>query len=242
MQNCEKIVYKEQPSIILKIMKKILILLFLLINYSIFPKIIDKLLLYASANGNLKLVTKLIQKGADIESKNFLGATPLIHAVCNNDYNISYFLIEKGANVNAESYYSFSVLHYALFNEAEFKIIELLIKNNANYNIIMDDAWLLFHWACYNGYKELVKLLLTLDDLNIDQFFKNDVVYFSEINKSLDLNCTPLMLSCIYGQEEIVKILLKNGADKNLKDEYGKDALSYAYEFNQQAIVKLLIK
>ena len=62
----------------------------------------------------LELVSKLLDKGANIEVTNFLGATPLIYAVCNNDYDLTKLLIERSADVNAESYYSFYVLHYAI--------------------------------------------------------------------------------------------------------------------------------
>ena len=55
-------------------------------------------ILYASKNGNLKLLIILIDLGADINSINDKGYTPLHYAVENNDERMVKHLLIRGAN------------------------------------------------------------------------------------------------------------------------------------------------
>lgn len=52
---------------------------------------------------------------------------------------------------------------------------------------------------------------------------------------------TPLTLACYYGCTGIVLLLLNNGADPNMKNEFGKYPLTLASLLGQTEIVKLLL-
>ena len=51
---------------------------------------------------------------------------------------------------------------------------------------------------------------------------------------------TPLILASLYGNKDIVEMLLKAGADVQAINKEGKNALSYARLYSHSEIVKLL--
>ena len=58
-----------------------------------------------------------------------------------------------------------------------------------------------------------------------------------------DLGYTPLHYACMFGNIEMVKVLLDNGSDKNIQNEFGENAVRIAINSsseNKEKIVKLL--
>ena len=51
---------------------------------------------------------------------------------------------------------------------------------------------------------------------------------------------TPLMIASLNGRTEVVRVLLAAGADKDLRNNYGKTALDYAIERKKDACAALL--
>jgi ankyrin repeat protein len=61
----------------------------------------------------LEMVQLLIAHGADVNQKNFRGATPLMAAAIGRNVAVVKYLIEKGADVNARDQESYTALMYA---------------------------------------------------------------------------------------------------------------------------------
>ena len=57
----------------------------------------------AAHTGNIEAVKKHLASGADLNTKDSEGGTPLHHAAWNGHKEVAELLIEKGANVNAKS-------------------------------------------------------------------------------------------------------------------------------------------
>ncbi len=69
----------------------------------------------AARRGQLAEVTKLLEAGAPIESKNQYGATPLYLAVFNGHTEVAKLLLDKGANPNiTDTFYKSSIIDSAL--------------------------------------------------------------------------------------------------------------------------------
>jgi len=72
----------------------------------------------ASENAkNFGIVRFLVQNGADPNTKNTRGVTPLMQAVLGRNVEAVRFLIGAGAEVNAEDYQGQKVLNYAITNK-----------------------------------------------------------------------------------------------------------------------------
>lgn len=75
----------------------------------------------------------------------------------------------------------------------------------------------------------------------------NDALVFLQngalIDFKGDLGYTPLHYACMFGNIEMVKVLLDNGSDKNIQNEFGENAVRIATNSsseNKEKIVKLL--
>lgn len=86
-------------------------------KYSIF-QIRNRLLRMAVRSGNVKLVKKLVDAGADIETRDLYGWTPLIVAASYDDVELLKYLIAAGANKE-------NVLKKLSFNINDFEITAL---------------------------------------------------------------------------------------------------------------------
>lgn len=51
---------------------------------------------------------------------------------------------------------------------------------------------------------------------------------------------TPVMLVCVHGEYEMLRLLLKKGADPTLIDFGTRTALSYAKEYNRKSCIRVL--
>ncbi|MFD0862375.1 ankyrin repeat domain-containing protein [Sungkyunkwania multivorans] len=67
------------------------------------------------------------------------------------------------------------------------------------------------------------------------------IAHAEDINGSSKMG-TPLMAATYKGDVEIVRMLLKKGADPNISDPNGTTALIYATMFQNKEIVKMLIE
>ena len=74
-------------------------------------------------------------------------------------------------------------------------------------------GWVALHFACARGHLECAKALLGAG---------------ADINKLTDSGRTPLMRAALGGKIEVVRELLKRGANKKLKDNDGKTAYKLA--------------
>ena len=87
--------------------------------------------LAANSSKNPKIIETLLEAGANIDARNYLGETALIMAVNSNDETkITTQLIKSGADINARDYQGHSVLDYAKAAKKTY-IVNLLKENGA---------------------------------------------------------------------------------------------------------------
>lgn len=96
---------------------------------------LDHLLFYACRDGNLDIVRYLIGKGANINSSNHEGRTPLMHAAESNNLDIVKHLIINKANINAGggTYKVWTALMKASY-WGYLDIVKHLVNNGADVN------------------------------------------------------------------------------------------------------------
>jgi len=85
---------------------------------------------FACKTGSIKLVSMLLEAGANIEESPDDKMTPLIQAARSNHYDLCEFLIQKGANVNAYARDKECALNEAIKNN-NTEIVKLLLNNGA---------------------------------------------------------------------------------------------------------------
>lgn len=144
----------------------------------------------------------------------------------NNDYAKIQELVKKGEDLNAANDSGETVLMYAIRSHCDFNLLMLLVESGA-------DAFA----VDYEGVS-VFDMAITYNNLSM-------VAYFLE--KGIDVNetqrrsgFTPLMCASCYGRNEIVKLLLQNGVDKDALDAKGLSATDFARKMNKKSILKML--
>ncbi len=144
----------------------------------------------------------------------------------NNDFLSVKKYIRDGADVNETNESEESVLACALRFQCDNDLIMLLIDSGADIYEFDDEGVSIFETA------------ITYNNIKILQYI---------IAKGIDVNSTqrrsrftPLMAAASYGRVEITKILLENGANKEIVEQKGFSATDFARKMNKKSILELL--
>lgn len=199
----------------------------------------------AAINGCYLNIQALTEKRASLELADENGVTPLMYAV-ENGGGCTHALLKAGANPNARDSLGQGVMHRALGLAVEaadpikkrtiIESLKLLLMHpdidvNARSQKIdePDQAgeWTVLCFAAQEGSTEIVKILSKKPGI--------------ELNSVIRGGGTPLLLAAQAGHTECVKILLEAGADFEISNAHGFNALMLAALSNHQACVELLI-
>jgi ankyrin repeat protein len=227
---------------------------------SLYPQTFTSLMV-GSYFGHKALVKLLLENGADVDSKDSSGRTPLLWAIENGHKAVVELLLEKGANVDSKDSGGRTPLLWAAEN-GDKAVVELLLKKGADIES-KDSSFsrtpLL--WAAKNGHEAVVKLLLE-KGANVDSKESNgrtpllwamengyEAVVKLLLEKEVDLDSKdsnfsrkPLLWAAMNGCEAVVKLLLQKGADVESKDSSGRTPLLWAAVNGREAVVKLLLQ
>jgi ankyrin repeat protein len=175
---------------------------------------LNKLLNKEIEDENIEEVERLIDKGADVNNRDYAEFTPLIDAVFKENNDLVEVLIKAGANVNyvVEDADKLTALHAAV-ERGDSKTVRILIEADADVDQVDDNGSTPLYKAALHGSIEKVKLLINADaDVDIPDRHGE----------------TPLYIASQMGFDIIVKALIKAGANVYIKNIKGKTALNKA--------------
>lgn len=182
---------------------------------------IIKLINNLSETDNINIIYQLIEKGADINIKNNDDETALSIAVENDYYDLVAKLIDKGADINVIINNNETPLIVAINNQ-RYTIASLLIDKGANVDYCSNDNnTALMECAKYDNIDIAIKIINKSVEIN-----KTDNI----------LGDTALMIALKNYSIDIAKILLRNGADINIKNYIklnSKDIINCYKEFSE---------
>jgi len=134
--------------------------------------------------------------------------------------------IQNGADISQTNESGESVLACALRAGCSKEALMLLIENGADIFHCDEEGVSVFDMAITYDNKEMVNYLIE---------HGKDV---NEITRKSGFSA--LMGAACYGRVTITKVLLKNGADQNIKDSKGFTAVDFARKMNKKSILELL--
>lgn len=213
---------------------------------------------HAVRSKELKLVKLLLEKGANpnLINKDNLRTTALMQCSNVNSPEIAALLIEKGADVNILDKNGDPVIHWAAYFGQE-ELTQLLLDHNAKTDLssIHSDGVMqvaLKEWKSnivatlmVNGVSTVLvsasgKKLIDAVKTQKIQFLQNTLTKVS--TNTLDASGTPLLvIAAEQGHLDIVKVLLKKGADINIMNPTGHTALNRSIYFEKQEVVDFLL-
>ncbi|KAK4071259.1 uncharacterized protein Triagg1_6290 [Trichoderma aggressivum f. europaeum] len=163
----------------------------------------------------------LIKKGANIETKDHEGFTPLMWAVKNGHKGTIELLTANDACIMAKDNDGLTV-----FGHADEAILESLFAKAANLKVEDDHGWTALAWAAVTQNTMLAKFLLTRD-VNIE----------ARDHKGM----TPFTLGVISGNTIIPKLLLTHNASLETKDDCDRTPLICAARVGDGPMIKFLL-
>lgn len=209
---------------------------------------------FAVEQGHEGVVQLLLEKGADVNSKDFRGEIPLSCAAREGHLGVARLLLERGADVRHPTPWSHAakegrgaviqlLLEYGGPDESTDEIGRTPLSFAAEVGHVLIVQELLHHgadvesrdtngrtpvsFAAKAGHEAVVRLLL-----------RNG----GPIESKDDNGRTPLSLAAEEGHKDVVQLLLKNGGLVESTDTYDRNVLSYAAEAGHEAVVRLLLR
>jgi ankyrin repeat domain-containing protein 50 len=185
-------------------------------------------LLIKGINSRWKGLKLPFRKGAQVDSMDKYGRTPLVYAVWNGDIIAIKRLLKAGASIDLGDEIGGTPLSYAVCNGRD-DVLKLLLKKGTEVSSGDDISMALLLSAAEKGHEVVVKLLLETDKANPD-------VKGGE-------GRTPLSWAAEKGHVAVVKLLLETEkANPDLTDVNGRTPLLWAAEKGHEAVVQLLLE
>lgn len=213
-------------------------------------------------------IKTLLDKGVSVDKTDSRGRTPLYWAALQGSKEIAEYLISRGAQINkGASWKSDSTPLHVAAQKGHTDIVELLLNKGANVNAANRVRKTPLHLAAWDICPETVEYLLKkgadvnvrdnrgYTPLHVENIFIEDKHNYKRVVEILigagaDVNAsatirkgdTPLMGACIIGSEDVVDLLIANGAYINAKTEDGTTPLSLAIAYKHKEIEEILRK
>ncbi|KFQ58181.1 2-5A-dependent ribonuclease, partial [Pelecanus crispus] len=172
---------------------------------------------------NMKDVLKLLEKGADVNSKAECGWTPLQSAVQADEEDLVRLLLDKGACPHARKDNGGTAFTEAAI-AGNVKILELFLDCGLNINDHDDNGFTAFMEAAWYGREDALKFLYSKGaNVNLRRAVSEEK---AKLHKG---GATALMDACKEGHFSVVKTLVQEmGADVNICDNKDRNALIHA--------------
>lgn len=175
----------------------------------------------------------LLKHGADIETIDSNGRTPLMWAATNGNAELAEMLLECNADPRVGNNRGRTALHLAAENN-QLQVVRQLLKHGADPSAVSDGGWTPLHNAAQNGHEDIVQLLLERSKIGA-----KDTV---DPNAELYNGMTPLHWAAFNGHENVVRFLLAADPCVNtaVKDIFGRTPMLCAAEKGFEKLAKML--
>ncbi|KAL2005048.1 hypothetical protein VTN00DRAFT_2898 [Thermoascus crustaceus] len=212
------------------------------------------------------LITMLLDRGADVHTRDDMGRTPLHRAASVENFETVRILLERGADINAKAPLGFTALHDAVF-KGRLSTIRMLLDLGADIEAADDMGQNAIHWIIsFPEHAPAVLEILLRYGANINA--RDDVgetvlhhavgqgaklirivelllQHSADTNLASDDGNTPLHSVCLYQNcPEVIDLLLRHGADINARNNDAETPLHLALRNPNlsAAIVELLLE
>jgi len=176
----------------------------------------------AARKGDLDVCRYLVQKGANVNQADRSLQTPLFWAASKHHAEICQFLLSAGADNNHIDKWGYRPFFWAA-HKGNLKGMEVLLQDTP-IDMQTTSGWTPLFRATASSAKWLIDRGAQVN--HVDNVRKQSAIFFAVSRND----------------QELVKVLLRHGADINLKDQYGQTCLFYAVTNGLLEMAKLLVE
>jgi ankyrin repeat protein len=164
----------------------------------------------AVARGSVEITKRLLKQGVQVnqQDQNGKGYSPLHWATQEGYIECVKLLVQFGANVNLKDQYGFSSLYIAS-SEGYTDIVSFLLRNNAKVDTICEQS----------GNSTPLMIASIYDHPDVVTLL---IHHNADIEAKDDEGRTALFQAALNKNKEVISILLKKGANKNIIDVNGR--------------------
>ncbi|KAJ4128874.1 hypothetical protein NW768_007396 [Fusarium equiseti] len=186
-----------------------------------------KALLWGAYTGNLKVMQRSLDYGANIHAKNIQDKTPLLKAVEGQNLEAINFLLDRGADINYSNSFADSIMYVAVFTR-NVDVVKLALERGAD-----PDA------LSYANTRPL-SLAVARNDIAIAEALVKCKARMDEPGPGY---YTPLITAVHEARYDILKMFIKNGVFSTDKDgSLGAEALRRAVLNRDYEALDILLK
>lgn len=176
--------------------------------------------------GDLNEIKEKIESQPElINEKDNYGNTPLMRALDNENIELAALLLEKGADPKAVNKEGLSVTALAVLS-GDFAIYEKVSKLSGEVNPELFAGKKALNHAALNGNTKMVEAILSHSK--------------TEVNHQDNLGQSPLYLASLAGQYEVAALLMKAGANPDLKTKEGLSPKDIAQKERDNKLFEIL--
>ncbi|GBG35067.1 Ankyrin repeat domain-containing protein 17, partial [Hondaea fermentalgiana] len=178
-------------------------------------------------------VQMLIQRGAKLDLQDKEGSTALMFACCHDQPDTARLLIQRDAKFDLQDKEGWTALMFACrYDQPD--TAQLLIEHDAKLDLQDKEGWTALMLACCYDQPAIARLL---------------IARVAKLNLQNNGGCTALMVACQQPSEahhtasgllRCIKLCYGSGADLELKNKNGNDALAVAKDENRADAVAFL--
>lgn len=218
----------------------------LLLEHGANPNLASKrgrtpVLVAAMSDRSAPIVRLLIDKGADVQAKDFLKTTALKAATFGNDSETVRLLLEAGLDPNAADLPGLTPLMMAAGWNGNLETVKMLLAKGANVNAVSRPVMGLPTRIAPSKFGNLTALIMAAP-FGPPELIQTLLDAGANVNAKDVRGMTPLMLAVATDHQDpaVIRLLLSRGADPQMKDESGFSAMDWARRAGQPKGMELL--
>ncbi len=189
---------------------------------------------------NQEILDLFLSNGIDINDKDFDGDTILIRALDGRYEKFAKLLIDSGADINIQSGSSGSSALILAIENGYNEMVKILIDKGANVNAKDNKGYTaLIKVITYCPFNRFFVKMQNDECIKIARFLIDNG---ANVNAQMNNGYTPLIYAVIFNKADMVRLLISNNADINIKDMHDRTALSVAIAKDYNNIINIFLE